>query len=151
MRHFDCNICILNVKVKVMHISMVHTILIPSYKKSDMGVDRLGKHSYCHQMLRRISACDYHIWILHWPIAKVEVKVMPISTAFISKMVTDRADKTIATEYEVAHGLSISILIFYLRHSKSQGHGKTQFDCDAVSGQDSLVPSSQPYEPYDLR
>ena len=47
-------------------------------------------------------------------IVKVKVKVMNISTANISKIVTDRANITSVIKYEVAYGISISIFRFNL-------------------------------------
>ena len=53
-----------------------------------------------------------HIYIWPWPILMVKVKVTYIWTVNISKLLTDRANITIAINYDVEYALSISIFKF---------------------------------------
>ena len=53
--------------------------------------DRQDTHCCCQHKDSSIKSLHWHIYISHWPILKVTVKVMHISIANFSQMVTDSA------------------------------------------------------------
>ena len=53
---------------------------------------------YYHQITSHAWTFDWHIYIWPWPILKVKVKVMHISTMNSLEMVTDMIEITIAIQ-----------------------------------------------------
>ena len=70
--------------------------------------------------------CHWHTYIWPWPILKVKVKVMHILTANISKMVTDKANITIAIKYKVVYCFTWTYLDFTIAYCKSFQRSWTQ-------------------------
>ena len=80
--------------------------------------DRQHKQCHCQQMESRIRHFRWHIYLWPWPVLKVKVKVTHLSTVNISQEVKDRANITIAIQYEVHLGLWLAYLDLTLGHSK---------------------------------
>ena len=69
-----------------------------------------------------------HIW--SWTISNVKVKVVYISTGYMSETVTDRAHVVIANRYDVTYSLSIGILTVDL---DPMGQGQAHIDREYLS------------------
>ena len=85
---------------------------------------------YCHHIGSRILSFVLNIYIRSWPLLKIQVKFMHISTANTLQTVTQ------CKHYY--HQMVISRLTLHcaLTHSQGQGQGKAHFDSEYLENDD---------------
>ena len=118
-------------------------LLLPAYRKSHMTF----RLSYMHMTLTHSNISQivkdkaiititityqiayWHIYVRSWSILKFKVNFVDILTAGISKMVTYMVYISVAIWYEVAYGLSITIIVWSFSNSVGLGQVYTRFYC----------------------